>query len=250
MRLVSAGKTDVGMVRDHNEDSFAIDEQIGLYVVADGMGGHAGGEMASAIAVRAIPEWVRDHKVELDGWESAKAGESPQARILSSAIQRSCFEIHDAASKNPELQGMGTTVVSVWVQGERAAVGHVGDSRVYLFRGPQVMQVTDDHSLVNEQIKAGVITLEQARHSRFKNIITRSVGFESDVAVDCHLLELNVGDRMLLCSDGLSNFIEASELGGVVISSALEEIPPRLIALANSRGGDDNITVVCLELAS
>jgi protein phosphatase len=238
------------MVRDHNEDSFAIDEQIGLFVVADGMGGHAGGEMASAIAVRAIPEWVRDHKAELDGWEAQKKGESPQARILSGAIQRSCFEIHDAASKNPELQGMGTTVVSVWVHGERAAVGHVGDSRVYLFRGPQVMQVTDDHSLVNEQIKAGVITHEQARHSRFKNIITRSVGFESDVAVDCHLLELSLGDRMLLCSDGLSNFIDAAELGGVVLSSPLDEIPGRLIALANSRGGDDNITVVCLELAA
>ncbi len=238
------------MVRDHNEDSFIIEEDIGLFVVADGMGGHAGGEMASAIAVKTIPEWLREHIPDLDAWESQKDGESPQARLLSNAIQRSCFEIHDAASKNPELQGMGTTVVSVWVRGERAAVCHVGDSRVYLFRSGHVMQVTDDHSLVNEQIKAGVITHEQARHSRFKNIITRSVGFEPDVAVDCHLLELVEGDVMLLCSDGLSNFIDGPELAGVLQETPFAEAPDKLISIANSRGGDDNITVVCLGLAS
>lgn len=250
MRLISSGLTDVGMVRDHNEDSYAIDEAMGLYVVADGMGGHAGGEMASAIAVKTIPEWVRDHRAELDEWLTHRRGENPQPRILSNAIQRSCFNIHDAASKNPALQGMGTTVVSVWVHGQRAVVGHVGDSRVYLARNGHVLQITDDHSLVNEQIKAGVITHEQARHSRFKNIITRSVGFEADVAVDCHVLELAPGDRMLLCSDGLSNFIEVPEVGGALTALELEDVPRRLIALANQRGGDDNITVVCLGLVA
>lgn len=248
MRLKSAGKTDVGMVRDHNEDSFAINEEIGLYVVADGMGGHAGGEMASSIAVQTIPEWVLSHMAEIDQWKTAAQGESPQARILSSAIQASCRNIHEVASKNPALQGMGTTVVSVWVQNQRAVVAHVGDSRVYLSRGAHVLQVTDDHSLVNEQIKAGVITQEQARHSRFKNIITRSVGFEADVAVDCHVVELSPGDRLLLCSDGLSNFVDAPEVGGALQAFPLEEVPEKLIGLANARGGDDNITVVCLAM--
>jgi protein phosphatase len=247
MSVVLVGKTDVGMVRDHNEDSLAVESDIGLGVVADGMGGHAGGEMASAIAVKSITSWVRENIGKVDEWDANPSGESPQLRILSQAIQRSCADIHQAARENPVLSGMGTTVVSVWVRGTRAAIGHVGDSRVYLARNGHVLQVTDDHSLVNEQIKAGVISPEQARHSRFKNIITRSVGFEPDVAVDSYVMELSPGDKMLLCSDGLSNFVEATEVGGI-LQGSIEEAPDKLIALANRRGGDDNITALCLEV--
>lgn len=249
VRLV--GKTDVGMVRDHNEDSFAMDEELGLVVVADGMGGHAAGEQASAIAVQSIPAWVREHLPLVQTWEATlqagqNAGECPQGRVLSGAVQRACYDIHSAARENPALQGMGTTVVCVWARNNRAAVAHVGDSRVYLARDSHVLQITDDHSLVNEQVKAGVITEEQAKTSRFKNIITRSVGFEPDVAVDCYLMELQPGDKILLCSDGLSNFVDSNEVGGALHSLPLDSVPDALIGLANQRGGDDNITVVCL----
>jgi serine/threonine protein phosphatase PrpC len=248
MHLRLVGKTDVGMVRDHNEDSFAMDDDLGLVVVADGMGGHAAGEQASAIAVQSIPAWVREHLPMVTQWESAPQGESPQGRVLSGAVQRACYDIHSAARENPALQGMGTTVVTVWARGNRAAVAHVGDSRVYLSRNGHVLQITDDHSLVNEQVKAGVITEEQAKTSRFKNIITRSVGFEPDVAVDCYLLDLAAGDKFLLCSDGLSNFVESAEVGGALHSLPLDNVPDALIGLANQRGGDDNITVVCLAI--
>ncbi|MCC6808683.1 MAG: Stp1/IreP family PP2C-type Ser/Thr phosphatase [Deltaproteobacteria bacterium] len=250
MHLRLVGKTDVGMVRDHNEDNFAIDENMGLLVVADGMGGHAAGEQASAIAVVSIPAWVREHLPMVEAWEAAPQGESPQGRVLSSAVQRACFDIHSAARENPALQGMGTTVVTVWARGTKAAVAHVGDSRVYLARNGHVLQITDDHSLVNEQVKAGVITEEQAKTSRFKNIITRSVGFEPDVAVDCYLLDLAPGDKILLCSDGLSNFVDSNEVGGALRGLPLDNVPEALIGLANQRGGDDNITVVCLAVES
>jgi len=246
MQWKLTGKTDVGMVRDHNEDSFAMVPELGLVVVADGMGGHAAGEQASAIAVESIPNFVRDNLASLVEWEASPQGESPQGRILSGSVQRACYDIHSTARENPALQGMGTTVVCVWARGSRVAVSHVGDSRVYLQRGNSVLQVTDDHSLVNEQVKAGVITFEQAKTSRFKNIITRSVGFEPDVAVDCYMLDAEPGDKILLCSDGLSNFVEVAEVGGALATLSLDAVPEQLINLANQRGGDDNITVVCL----
>jgi PPM family protein phosphatase len=246
MQWKLVGKTDVGRVRDHNEDSFALVPELSLVVVADGMGGHAAGEQASAIAVQTIPDYVRAHASALETWAAAPQGECPQGQILSAAVQRACFDIHAAAKENPALSGMGTTVVAVWAHGSRIAVSHVGDSRVYLQRGDLVLQLTDDHSLVNEQVKAGVITFEQAKTSRFKNIITRSVGFEPDVAVDCYMLEATAGDKLLLCSDGLSNFVEVSEVGGALATLPLDSVPDQLIALANHRGGDDNITVACL----
>jgi protein phosphatase len=166
--------------------------------------------------------------------------------MLADAVRAACAAIFEAAQDDPELQGMGTTLTSLLVQSDRAFVAHVGDSRCYLQRSDRIVQITDDHSLVNEQVKAGLITREQGRQSRLKNIITRSVGFERDVAVDTFALPLQAGDKLLMCSDGLANFVDDTEIGLALATLPIDEVPVRMVELANERGGDDNITVVCL----
>jgi serine/threonine protein phosphatase PrpC len=247
VRIRSAVKTDVGRVREKNEDSNFVSDELGLFVVADGMGGHLGGQRASSIAVKTVGDQVAaNHKQLVEGARSPTLESSPVPRMLADCVRAACAAIYDAAKEDPELQGMGTTCTALLVQNGRAFVAHVGDSRCYLQRGDRIIQVTDDHSLVYEQVKAGLITREQGRQSRLKNIITRSVGFERDVAVDTFALPLQVNDKMLMCSDGLANFVDDTEIGLALASVPLDEVPTRMIDLANERGGDDNITVVCL----
>ena len=243
----SAGHSDVGRVREQNEDSYLIREDDGLYVVADGMGGHVGGQMASSLAVQTVGETVMSQMPEIVAGAAADPLESsPVPRLLAQAVRVACSTIYQKAQDDPELSGMGTTCTAMLVRDGRAFVAHVGDSRCYLQRGDKIIQITDDHSLVNEQIKAGLITREQARASRLKNIITRSVGFEPDVAVDTFALPVAVGDRMLMCSDGLANFVDDTEIGLALATLSLQEVPIKMVDLANERGGDDNITVVCV----
>ena len=245
----SSARTDVGMKRDHNEDSFLVNEDIGLYVVCDGMGGHAGGETASRLAVQTIEKELISAKLRIDDPFSAKASlpESPLAGVLREAVEGACAAVFRSSRANPELAGMGTTCISLLVQGEHAIVGHVGDSRAYLVRAGQVWQLSEDHSLVNEQVRAGLLTEEEAKHSRLKNIITRSVGFEEDVLVDVVGVETRPGDKFLLCSDGLSNLIDTDEIRDSLVRTDVAQVPDLLIQLANSRGGDDNITVVAVQ---
>lgn len=246
MRIVSVAQTDVGRVREQNEDSHLVDERLGLFVVADGMGGHLGGKTASSLAVKTVGESVSSAESSiLDGAGVVPLETSPVPRILADAVRAACAAIFEHAQQDVELQGMGTTVTAMMLLSQRAFIAHVGDSRCYLQRGERVIQITDDHSLVNEQIKAGLITREQARASRLKNIITRSVGFERDVAVDTFALPLQAGDKFLMCSDGLANFVDDTEIGLALAQLSLDEVPKAMIALANERGGDDNITVVC-----
>ena len=244
----SSARTDVGMKRDHNEDSFLVNEDIGLYVVCDGMGGHAGGETASRLAVQTIEKELISAKLRIDDPFSAKASlpESPLAGALREAVEGACAAVFRSSRAHPELAGMGTTCISLLVQGDHAIVGHVGDSRAYLVRDGQVWQLSEDHSLVNEQVRAGLLTEEEAKHSRLKNIITRSVGFEEDVLVDVVGVETRSGDKFLLCSDGLSNLIDTDEIRDALVRTDLTQVPDLLIQLANSRGGDDNITVVAV----
>ncbi len=244
----SAARTDVGMKRDHNEDSFLVNEDIGLYVVCDGMGGHAGGETASRLAVQTIEKELISAKLRIDDPFSAKASlpESPLAGALREAVEGACAAVFRSSRAHPELAGMGTTCISLLVQGDHAIVGHVGDSRAYLVRDGQVWQLSEDHSLVNEQVRAGLLTEEEAKHSRLKNIITRSVGFEEDVLVDVVGVETRSGDKFLLCSDGLSNLIDNDEIRDALVQTELDQVPEMLIQLANSRGGDDNITVIAV----
>lgn len=247
MNIIAFAQTDVGRVREHNEDSHLVAEELGLYVVADGMGGHLGGQTASALAVQTVEESVKQSKVQIDDGAGVMPLESsPVPRLLADAVRSACGAIFDTGQNDPDLQGMGTTVTAMVVKSARAFIAHVGDSRCYLQRKERIIQITDDHSLVNEQIKAGLITREQARQSRLKNIITRSVGFEKDVAVDTFALPVQAGDRLLMCSDGLANFVDDTEIGLALATMKLEEVPGAMIDLANERGGDDNITVVCV----
>ncbi|HEY6106024.1 MAG TPA: Stp1/IreP family PP2C-type Ser/Thr phosphatase [Anaeromyxobacteraceae bacterium] len=246
MHIAASGLTDTGRKRDHNEDSFLVDEGLRLFVVADGMGGHAGGGTASRLAVETIRDRLREAKQaspEAFG-DSSGPEDGKLLEFLRQAVESACAAIFQAAQGDPTLAGMGTTVTAVLVDGETAYVAHVGDSRCYLLRKGRIYQISEDHSLVNEQLKAGAITTDEARHSRFKNIITRSVGFEQEVMVDMMGLEVEPGDKMVLCCDGLSNLVQDHEILKIVDEIPLEETPGKLVELANDRGGDDNITVI------
>lgn len=247
-----AALSDVGIKRSHNEDSFLVSEPLGLFVVADGMGGHAGGETASRVSVTTIAEEieaVRAKNPELFTSPHPLDG-APLAEVIRDALEAACGAVYEAARASQGLEGMGTTTVALIIGEGAAYAGHVGDSRFYVVRGEHIQQISEDHSLVNEQVKAGIITEEQAKHSRFKNIITRSIGFEEDVLVDVMGVELEAGDQLLLCSDGLSNLVEDYEMRDALRSRPLDEVPRVLVDLANARGGDDNITVVVVEIES
>ena len=251
LKALSAGLTDVGRKRNHNEDSYLIDEDLQLYVVADGMGGHAGGGTASRIAVETIDQEMRSAKKSAEDPFTVETPlqDSPLPEFLRTSVEKACAAIFKAAQDDPRLAGMGTTVITLCVKGENALFAHVGDSRAYLVRGDLIQQVSEDHSLVNEQIKAGMITPEEAKHSRYKNIITRSVGFEEEVQVDVMGLVTRPGDSFILCSDGLANLVDDKEIREIVLANPLKEAPKKLIELANERGGDDNITVIVVTVA-
>ncbi|WP_041453305.1 Stp1/IreP family PP2C-type Ser/Thr phosphatase [Anaeromyxobacter dehalogenans] len=248
LTIAAHGVTDVGRRRDHNEDAFLVDPALGLYVVADGMGGHAGGGTASRLAVETIQESVRaarDGSPEVfEGANGVEDSRLPD--LLREAVEAACARIFQTAQGDPGLAGMGTTVTAALIDGRVAFVAHVGDSRCYLLREGRIYQVSEDHSLVNEQLKAGTISADEAKHSRFKNIITRSVGFEAQVQVDLMGIELEGGDALVICCDGLSNLVDDDEILQIVDECPIDEAPARLVALANDRGGDDNITVIVI----
>lgn len=248
-RYKSAAHTDVGMKRAHNEDSFLVNEGLGLYTVCDGMGGHKGGETASRLAAQTIERELA--AAQKRGEEPFRATEplerSPLATTLREAMEKACAAVFRTSQRDPGLQGMGTTCIALLVRGESAVVGHVGDSRAYLVRGGALTQLSEDHSLVNEQVRAGLITPAEARVSRLRNIITRSVGFEEEVNVDVFGVATRPGDKFLLCSDGLSNLVGNDEICDYLVLHPLEHVPPLLIQLANRRGGDDNSTVIAIE---
>lgn len=238
----------MGRKRNHNEDSLLINEALGLFVVADGMGGHAGGELASRMAVETTEAELLEGALDGDSDEASSLKEPEALGRLREAIDRACLTIFERSQQEPALTGMGTTLTALLLRGGQALVAHVGDSRAYLIRDGEIEQITEDHSLVNEQLKAGILTEEQAKHSPYKNIITRSVGFESHVVVDTDALAVQKGDTFLLCSDGLTNLVDDDEIVSHCMELPLEELPGALIWLANDRGGDDNITVVAVRM--
>lgn len=250
MKIESYGMSNVGMKRVQNEDSYLINDEMGLYMVADGMGGHLGGEYASKLAVTTVEEVVRRLRFDPDitqirGVNTDDAGPSQQ---LTHAIQEAGRRIHDQALYDENLRGMGTTAVAALVNAPKIFIANVGDSRAYLVRGGKIQQVTEDHSLVSEQVKAGMISARDARGHKLKNIITRSVGYQEDVDIDIMTQELKPGDKFLLCSDGLSNLVEDEEIESIVEKHEIQEACEKLVNTANSRGGDDNITVVVLQV--
>lgn len=240
------GQTDVGRKRQHNEDSMLVDSGLGLYIVADGMGGHAAGEVASAKAAEVVKQVVAaNHNVLKElGRDPNQQSRISAAAMIESAIQRACAEIYKIASADSTKRGMGTTFVCLAVAGNRGVIGHVGDSRVYLVRQGQCHRLTEDHTLVAAQLKAGTITREQAATSQYRNVITRAVGIQESVQVDTLLVDLVPGDVFLLCSDGLHGYLQDEEVAPLAAAVSGRELPNRLVALANERGGKDNITAV------
>ena len=246
MRITSCGMTDVGVKRTNNEDNFLINDELQLFVCCDGMGGHAGGEFASAIAVNTVEEVLSSVELRPEDL-GADPDDGPVELVrekLRYAVRLAGKRIYDKAQAEPEYKGMGTTALALLVEGGNAYVAHVGDSRGYLVREGRIEQLTEDHSLVNEKIKAGLLTPEEAKNHKLKNIITRSLGYMEDVEIDIAVQAVRRGDHFVLCSDGLSNLVETAEIGETTLDNGPQEACRRMIELACERGGDDNITVV------
>lgn len=243
MRILAWPCTDVGRVRSHNEDSYLVDEEIGLYLVADGMGGHAGGAHASQACVDIVDRVVRHGLSTIEGL-APQHREGAIRDLLAAAASEASARIYDQALADERLAGMGTTLTGMLVVGNFAHVVHVGDSRAYLLRGDTAQQLTEDHSWINEQVQAGLLTEEEAAASDLKHIITRSVGFERGVRADVITVRIGLGDAVLLCSDGLANYTDEAELAALARDHFLADLPRICVDLANQRGGEDNITVL------
>jgi protein phosphatase len=246
MKLNFHGQTDVGRKREKNEDSFLVDEPIGLFMVADGMGGHLGGEYASKMAVRTVDETLRQLQEDPEATISSEFSldRADPGEQLKYALRVASQKIFEEANRSPHLRGMGTTAVALLVREGKGFIANVGDSRAYLIKGGVIRQLTTDHSLVAEQLRAGFITEEELKHHKFKNIITRSVGFQTDVEIDLLIRDLEEGDRFLLCSDGLTNLVDDAELFRIIDKNSPKAACQKLIDLANKKGGDDNVTVI------
>ncbi len=250
MPVQSWAWTDVGRKRQHNEDALFNDDELGLYIVADGMGGHAAGDVASATAVAVVQRYFGAHPGALQRLAESptQAAKLAAQKLMEQAVQLASAEIYGAAAADDTKRGMGTTFVGMATAGEHAVLGHVGDSRIYLLRNGQVHRLTEDHTLVNAQIKAGQITKEQALTSQFRNVITRAVGIQESVQVDTLLVDLVPGDLYILCSDGLHGYLSDEEAVDVFSAQPVEELPSKLIDLSNARGGKDNITAVVVSV--
>jgi serine/threonine protein phosphatase PrpC len=248
IRVRASAVTHQGMVRENNEDAHAIDDALGFYAVADGVGGKAAGEVASRTALDVAKGYLRAHAAEL---ERAGAALPAQARtvggeLVTRAIQEACRAVHEASNRDPNLSGMRTTLTCVLRLGTSAIVGHVGDSRLYLIRHGEAHRLTDDHTLTAWQVRAGMMTEAEARDSPFRNTLTRALGSHESVQVDTLYVELGDGDVLLLCSDGLTLHVADAELAARVATGDDDSMAGDLVKLANQRGGKDNVTVVTL----
>ena len=251
LRYVAAAKTDVGRKRQGNEDRFCLDPTLGLYVVADGMGGHAAGEVASRLAVETIQEWMGKY---LSGADVAIVGPaaaagSAEANFLLSSIRLANRIIFDSAKDRREYTGMGTTVVAVLAQDDRFVLAHVGDSRIYRIRRDHIVQISRDHSFVQEQVDSGMMSAAEAHQSQYRHMITRALGLKESVDVDLTEEPARPGDVLLLCSDGLSDLLDDEDMLVAVRDHAgdLDQACQALVDRANAKGGDDNITVLVVQ---
>ncbi len=253
-RTISGALTDTGRRRAHNEDSYFADDALGFYVVADGVGGRAKGEVASMEAVELLQSWVLRAQHELTAlFADVQAGDTEARweirRLLESGVQSACYMIFGMAELDPDKRGMSTTISALLVGPGNAYAAHVGDSRVYRIRRGEVLQVTEDHTMINYKLKHGLITPEEAEHAKGKNVITRAVGHKDHVQIDTVDVDTECGDRFLLCSDGLHGYFENdSEVDDLVGTGSLGTCVYAAIALANGRGGKDNITAVLVEV--
>ncbi len=251
MQLRAWGATDVGKTRDHNEDSFLCDPEHKLFMVCDGMGGHAAGEVASSMAVQIIRNTLVDNWDIIENYIAGKLPKTDVTRILEHAVQEACSEIHERAQGEAEKRGMGTTVDLLLVAGVRGFIAHVGDSRVYLVRQGQVHQLTEDHSVINYLIAKGKLKrseVDSSPYAKYKNAVTRAVGVYPNVEVDGIDFEVLPGDKFLLCSDGLSFYLDEKNILGTLDTEDLQAATSEFIDRANDGGGHDNITAVVVDI--
>ncbi len=239
-------KTDIGLKRKQNQDAGLARPDWGLFMVADGMGGHQGGETASRLCVEKLAEHVGQHL--------RSKGKDPldSETLLHQGLLVANQAIYDLAQQNPELHGMGTTATVLKMKKRVATVLQIGDSRAYFFNADGIWQITRDHSLVQEKLRAGLITREQVKTDEMKNVITRSVGYEPSIKVDAFHMNIEAGDGFLLCSDGLSGPVSDDKMFEILVKNAsaglsLEDQAQQLIDAANEGGGDDNVTVVVVK---
>ncbi len=246
-----AGKSDVGCVRTNNEDNFGYDARYGIFVVCDGMGGQAAGEVASKIGVDTVLEYFRQgaRNGAFPAYGKRFEGVSERANALASAVQRANSLIFETASKNSAQSGMGSTIVGIFFKPPFFSIVNVGDSRIYMVRNGQIQQLTNDHSLVMEQVRRGLITREEAERSDIQNIIIRALGSEDTVEPDVDDMMAMPGDVLLMASDGLTKHVKDAKMLDIIQTSpTLEQALDKLINAAKDDGGDDNITCLLLRV--
>ena len=254
VQIVSGGVSDVGRVRTNNEDAFRIVKPQNLFILSDGMGGEAHGEVASAMAVETITKYCTDtegakedasvtlHGTALESWNEA-------TRRLQNAVFQANFAIYQAAQEHPEQRGMGATLTAGWINGMKLSLAHVGDSRAYLLRSGGLQQLTSDHSLVAEQVRRGILTPQQAEESEMQSVLLRALGAHPEVDVDMEEVDLLPRDLLLFCSDGLTRMVTEPEIAGVLQSETdPESAAQKLVEMANDRGGMDNVTVMVVRV--
>jgi protein phosphatase len=251
LHIQAGARTDLGRVRKNNEDFYAIEPALQLYVLSDGMGGEAHGEVASQLAVQTIlthcKQAENSRATPIFGESSPDVSE--RTNRLASAIHLANRKVFEAATSNPEQSGMGATIVAAWVDAQRLSIAHVGDSRAYLLRAGSMEQLTADHSLVAEKVRVGILTPQEADASEMQSVLTRAVGTSSAVEVDTDEQVLLVGDFVLLCSDGLTRMVTDPEIASTMLTStSAQESADRLVDLANENGGADNISVIVLRV--
>jgi len=241
-------RTDVGLKRKHNEDSLLAADEFGVFVVADGVGGRKAGELASAITINTFQSYAADLKAALDAYASDQRRETRNAvlQLLDKTTNAASRRVYEAATETGR-QGMTTTLVAACVGGGGAFIVHVGDSRAYLVRNGQLRQLTEDHSMVNELIRQGSMTPEEAATSRYRNVITRAVGLYPNARTDTLHVELLDGDRLLLCSDGLSDLVHPTRIEELMLNPNINTAVDALIQNALDEGGRDNVTVIVVE---
>ena len=250
VQIVSSGVTDVGRVRTNNEDSFRIVEPLNLFILSDGMGGEAHGEIASTMAVETVAKCCSQPQESMEDSDAtlrcAASGDwSPQTRLLQRAVLQANFNIYDSAQKNAGQRGMGATLTAGWINGKKLSLAHVGDSRAYLLRTGSLQQLTNDHSLVAEQVRRGILTPQQAEESEMQSVLLRALGANPEVDVEIEEFGLMPGDVLLFCSDGLTRLVTEPEIAGSLQAETdAHSAAQKLVDLANERGGIDNVTVL------
>jgi len=251
LRIQTGARTDLGRVRKNNEDCYQLDPELQLFVLSDGMGGEAHGEVASKLAVQTVVTHCQqsENSRATPIFGDTQPDVSERTNRLASAIHLANKKVFETAAADPTHKGMGATLVALWIEGQKLSLAHVGDSRAYLLRSGSLEQLTADHSLVAEKVRIGVLTPQEADASEMQSVLTRAVGTAARVQVDANEQILLVGDTLLLCSDGLTRMVTDPEIASTLLTSAsAQEAADRLIDLANDYGGEDNVSAVVVRV--